>query len=129
MIDPIDVFLGGSPPSIQAISQILRQMVRDSMPPDAHEVLYAKQNHIGYSLTGKQRDRVLYICPMRNYARLGFMDGANLPDPEQVLTGSGKRIRHVKVYSTEDDEFLALNSLITAAWERALAVRKKKSPS
>jgi len=119
MIDPIDAFLAAYPSGVQAISQTLRQMVRDAMPQEAHEVLFNSHNLIGYSLTGAWRDRIIYICPMRRYARLGFLFGAELPDPEQVLVGGGRRMRHVKVHGTEDHCFPALRSLVIAAWEHA----------
>jgi len=117
MVDPIEQFLAGYPPDMQAISRRLRAMVKNSMPQQAKEVLFASQNHIGYSLSSESmRNRICYICPMRDYVRLGFMFGGYLPDPDQVLEGTGKRLRHVKVRTLEGAGHPALKRLVEAAW-------------
>src|SRR5438552_3699905 len=97
MADPIDQFFAGYPPEVQAISRKLRVMMNSAMPPEAREVLYATQNHVGYLWSASRGDMICYICPMRDYVRLGFMYGGFLPDPEGMLVGTGKRLRHVKV--------------------------------
>src|SRR5437764_7023501 len=48
MIDPIEAFLADYTPEVQDISRVLRAMVKSAMP-QAHEVLFASQNHISYS--------------------------------------------------------------------------------
>src|SRR5205823_6475993 len=80
---------------------------------------------IGYSTTQSSRDRVVYICPMKDYVRLGFMRGTQLPDPEQKLVGEGKWLRHVKVRTLKEAEQPALRHLVDAAW----ACAKKDSPA
>jgi urate oxidase len=62
MVDPIAQFLAGYPPDIQAIFQNLRQVIMSSIP-DAKEVLYASQNHFGYSLSGKRHELAIYLVP------------------------------------------------------------------
>jgi hypothetical protein len=51
-IDAIEAFLADYPPEMQTISQQLRTLVTNALP-QAQEVLYASQNHIGYSFSGK----------------------------------------------------------------------------
>ena len=116
MVDPIEQFLAGYPPDVQAISRQLRAMVKSHMPERAKEVLFASQNHIGYSLSESMRDRICYICPMKDYVRLGFMFGGYLADPDQMLEGTGKRLRHVKVRTLEAASHPALERLVEAAW-------------
>jgi hypothetical protein len=98
MPDPIEQFLATYPPEIQTISLKLRAMVKSAMP-QANEILYAKHNHFAYSFTGSSRDSICYICPMKDYARLGFMFGTQHP---------------------------ALQHLVEAAWEDAQTHMKKK---
>jgi hypothetical protein len=43
------------------------------------------------------------------------MYGADLPDPEGLLEGGGKLLRHVKIRSLEDLEQPALRNLIEEA--------------
>src|SRR5579859_3422382 len=115
MDDPIEAFFSNYPPEIQAISRKLRAMVQRAMPK-ANEVLYAKDNHVGYSSSQSSRDRVVYICPMKAYVRLGFMRGTQLPDPDHLLIGEGKWLRHVKVRSADQVDNPALEGLVEAAW-------------
>jgi hypothetical protein len=119
MSDPIEQFLSTYPPEIQTISSELRAMVKSVMP-QANEVLYVKHNHFAYSFTRSSRDSICYICPMKDYARLGFMYGTHLSDPEHMLVGTGKRLRHVKVRNAQEASHPALKNLVEAAWADAL---------
>ncbi|HEY6539733.1 MAG TPA: DUF1801 domain-containing protein, partial [Ktedonobacteraceae bacterium] len=73
-----------------------------------------------------RRDTICYICPLKDYVRLGFMYGTNLPDPHQLLTGEGQRLRHVKVRTNEEAKNPALKQLVEDAWADALTHMKKK---
>lgn len=44
-----------------------------------------------------------------------FSHGVNLPDPQGLLTGTGKRARHVKIMTATDIERLSLRALLEAA--------------
>ena len=119
MLDPIEAFFAGYTPDVQAISRTLRAMVKSAMP-EANEILFASHNHIGYALGKSICDRICYICPMKDYARLGFMFGTHLDDPNQLLVGTGKRLRHVKVRSVQEASNPALERLVEAAWADAV---------
>lgn len=114
MAHEISTFLGAYPPDMQAISQYLRGLVTASLP-DAQEVLYADQNHIGYSFTGKAAERIIYICPMKNYVHLGFMRGTQLPDADHLLVGEGKWLRHIKIKTLVEANNPAILTLLIAA--------------
>lgn len=126
MLDPIEAFLAGYSPDVQAISRTLRLMVKSAMP-QAHEILFASHNHFAYAFGESMRDRKCYICPMKDYVRLGFMFGTHLADPDQLLEGTGKRMRHVKVKSVQDASLLALKRLVEDAWEDAVIHMKKRA--
>ena len=53
----------------------------------------------------------------KGWVSLFFMEGVELPDPEGVLEGSGKLLRHVKLRSLQDLESRAedVRTLVTAA--------------
>jgi hypothetical protein len=38
-----------------------------------------------------------YLHSTKSYATLGFQKGASLDDPEQLLEGTGKDMRHIKL--------------------------------
>jgi hypothetical protein len=49
------------------------------------------------------------------HVTFGFLRGTTLPDPAKLLEGTGKNLRHVKLYSVEDVPTPALKKLILAA--------------
>jgi hypothetical protein len=56
-----------------------------------------------------------YIMPLKDRVNLGFYHGVDLPDPETILEGTGKRLRHVKVRSLAAAGETAVRALLTAA--------------
>jgi hypothetical protein len=126
-MDTFDEFLKSYPPEVQAICRKLHALVKSAMP-EAYEHLYASQNHISYSNSESARDEMIYLVPMKDYVRLGFFWGGNLPDPDHLLIGAGKRLRHVKVRTLDEAGLPALKGLIEAAWADAALQQKKKKP-
>jgi hypothetical protein len=58
-----------------------------------------------------------YVDAFPAHVNVGFFRGADLPDPEGILLGSGKRMRHVKLRPDEPVDEEALHALIVAAYE------------
>ena len=56
-----------------------------------------------------------YVAVHARHATIGFFHGADLPDPQGLLEGSGKRMRHVKLRWGEPVDEAAVAALITAA--------------
>ena len=52
------------------------------------------------------RDFWFAIIPHTAHVNLQLADGADLPNPDGRIEGTGKRIRHVKVRSVEDASLL-----------------------
>ena len=109
-----DVIRGHSP-TVTRLARYLRQVIADASP-DVVEVPRPKENHADYALGTTNPAEVFgYICPLGEYVRLGFFYGGALSDPQHLLVGSGKRLRHVKLYSLQDAERPAIRRLIEAA--------------
>ena len=125
MQDPVEAFFAGYPPAVQAISRTLRTMVQNAMP-QVNEILVASQNHIAYSFSTSRRDTICYICPLKDYVRLGFMYGTHLSDPHHLLIGEGQRLRHAKVRTGKEAKNPALKQLVEEAWAEALTHMKSK---
>jgi hypothetical protein len=68
-----------------------------AMFPGTTELVYDNYNAlaIGWSPTGKTGDVICSIALYPRWISLFFMRGADLPDPERRLQGSGSRVRHV----------------------------------
>jgi len=114
---PVEEFLFGLSPDVQAITRELVTVTRKRMP-GAHEFIY--HNAVGYSVSDSPFDRICYIAPQRKgYVNLGFFFGAGLPDPKKLLIGDGKRLRHVKIWHVEEAKNPALAKLIAQTWKEA----------
>lgn len=57
-----------------------------------------------------------YVDAFTAHVNVGFYRGAELTDPNRLLLGSGKRMRHVKLDPDCKVDSAALERLITAAY-------------
>ena len=57
-----------------------------------------------------------YVNAFTSHVNVGFFHGASLPDPDQLLQGNGKFMRHVKLRPGTPTNITALNRLIEAAY-------------
>jgi hypothetical protein len=57
-----------------------------------------------------------YVNIFRNHVNVGFFRGAEIADPESLLEGSGKFMRHVKLRPERDVNAAALMKLIETAY-------------
>lgn len=113
----VQAWLANLAPDIRAITKQLRAVARKNMPK-AHEFIY--HDAIGYSVNDSPFDRICYIAPQKKgYVNFGFFFGAGIPDPEKLLIGEGKRLRHVKVRSVDEAKNPALAKLVAATWNEA----------
>jgi hypothetical protein len=104
-----------SPATMTAIAHQLRDLIAE-VYPDVVEIPKPAEQHAEYAIgRGKANQVFGYICPMAQYVRLGFYYGGSLPDPEGLLVGSGKRLRHVKLYTAAEAERPAIRALIEVA--------------
>ena len=113
--------LEGVTPGLASIAKKLKALILE-LDPQAVETVRLGDNAATYGVGPKKMtDGYAYIMPLRGYVNLGFYQGALLQDPAQLLEGTGKRLRHVKIRSTTEVGRPALRALLTAA----LALRKK----
>src|SRR5438552_3544395 len=76
----------------------LRALVVAVMP-DVVEVPWPKMRIASYGVgPKKQSEHFCYISAQKNDVNLGFYYGAELPDPNGLLGGTGKLLRHVKIH-------------------------------
>jgi len=99
----------GKKPIIETLSNLIA-----SVAPEAHEMIY--HDALGYGPTDSGFYRILYITVFKEHVNLGFFFGGYVPDPEGLLIGSGKRLRHIKIRSVQDCENPAIRSLLAEAW-------------
>lgn len=57
-----------------------------------------------------------YVGVFRSHVTIGFFQGAELPDPDGLLLGSGRYMRHLKIRPGEPGDERALSVLAGAAY-------------
>lgn len=107
--------LTGVDPALAAIARRLRAMIR-AVDAKAVETVRLGDHAATYGVgPRKMTDGYAYIMPRRGYVNLGFYQGALLADPDGLLEGTGKGLRHVKIRSLADASRPALGKLVAAA--------------
>jgi hypothetical protein len=85
--------------------------------PGAARLIYDNYNAlvIAFSPTERTADCVLSIALYPRWVTLFFAKGGRLPDPENLLRGSGKTYRHIVLANADDLERPAVRRLIAHA--------------
>lgn len=84
--------------------------------PSAVEVPWPRQNVIGYGVGPKKMsEHFVYLAVSKNHINIGFYYGAELSDPDNLLKGEGKLLKHVRVESKKDLENPSLKKLMEEA--------------
>jgi hypothetical protein len=104
---------------ISDIALALREVILEEAP-DASESIYRVYTvAIWFGFSRKMKDMFCYITTHARHVDLGFPRGAELPDPNRVLEGSGKTMRHIKLASLGDVDRPFIRRYIRTAMEDA----------
>ncbi len=123
MSDGFQEIVSGVSPHARKLADEARELIR-SLYPAVVEVPWSKQKVIGYGVGPKKMsEHFCYISVSKNHINLGFMYGAELPDPERLLDGTGKLLRHVRVTQLEQLTNPALRELVQAATKHRMPVK------
>ena len=94
--------------------------------PECNELLYHTHALTAvFSHSAKLSDAFCHIPIYNEHLNLGFNKGAILPDPDQLLQGTGKLIRHIPIQQKEDYRNPKAGYLIRTAIQFALEEMKK----
>src|SRR5215212_8157636 len=96
----VERLLAEHSPEIQAIERALRATIRTEFPTATEQVDFGNKL-IAFGHTMKIRGLLFAIIAHKEHVNLQLADGAELPDPEGLIEGTGRRIRHVKIRSVE----------------------------
>jgi hypothetical protein len=102
----------------------LRNFILDLMPA-ANELLYHTHALTSvYTPTQKMGDAFCHIPIYTEHLNLGFNQGTLLDDPEQLLEGTGKSIRHIPVRTKKDFRNQKVKTLVKVAIKHSIANAK-----
>jgi len=111
-----DALLEQHSPEIRAIFDELLRLCRDAMP-GATEQLDLPDHLVafGFGSPGggvRMRGLAVALIPHAAHVNVQLADGAILDDPDGIVEGTGKRIRHVKCRSLDGVARPALRTLL-----------------
>ncbi|MEM7492155.1 MAG: DUF1801 domain-containing protein [Pseudomonadota bacterium] len=110
-----ETILSDKPFPMQFLYRDIRKRVLKACPT-CNELLYHTHALSSvYSLSDKLKHAFCHIPVYRNHINLGFNFGADLDDPDGILSGSGKKIRHVSIRERSDLSHPAIQRLLADA--------------
>ncbi|HXA79030.1 MAG TPA: DUF1801 domain-containing protein [Candidatus Acidoferrales bacterium] len=105
----VDAYVRAKNSKLQAVAKGLRALVKAAAPQLKEGVnpwglpMFDSSGPFGYFMIGK------------SHVTFGLYAGTSLDDPEQLLEGTGKSLRHVKLRSVEDLKRSGLRKLVKSA--------------
>jgi len=115
-------FLTAYDRTIADLALALREIILEEAP-DASESIYQVYTvAVWFGFSGKMKDMFCYITTHAAHISLGFPRGASLPDPNRVLEGEGKAMRHIKFKKMSDLERPFVRRYIRTAIEQVRPV-------
>ncbi len=79
--------------------------------PDVQDIF-----HDGYPIVCVDDAPFAYVNAFTAHVNLGFFYGAELPDPMNLMEGTGKRMRHIKLRPGAQNDEEAIRLLIELAY-------------
>jgi hypothetical protein len=108
-----ETLLADRTPEVAETARALRTVLVSAFPEAVEQVDFGNRLlAVGKSMA--MRDLAFAIIPHSSHVNLQLPDGVDLPDPERMIEGTGKRIRHVKVRSVEAAASPALRVIVDA---------------
>ncbi len=95
---------------LSAIAQRWFEVMRDC-GDDVRELL-----HDGHPTACVEDTAFAYVNAFKAHVNVGFFRGAELADPNGLLEGTGKFMRHVKLRPEGEGDATALSKLISTAY-------------
>src|SRR5277367_4999516 len=105
----VDAYIRAKNPKLQPVATGLRAVVKAVAPQLKEGVnpwglpMFDADGPFGYFMIGK------------GHVTFGLYAGTSLDDPEKLLEGTGKSLRHVKLHSVEDLQRAGLRKLVKPA--------------
>jgi hypothetical protein len=109
--DPaINVWLGGKPDHLRRIAREWFERMRQC-GGDVRELI-----HDGCPVVCVKDAPFAYVNVFRDHVNVGFFHGAALDNRDELLEGTGKHMRHVKLRPNRQIDAAALSKLIDEAY-------------
>src|ERR1035437_4256713 len=116
----LDAFLDKYTPAVATLARACLAKMRARLP-GAVQLVYDNYNAlaIGFGPSERASEALFSIALYPRWVTLFFLQGAGLADPEQLLKGKGKVVRHIVLASAADLGQPAIQDLMAKALQRA----------
>ena len=111
----IDGWFDAQPSDLGSIARKWFALMR-RCGPDVRELI-----HDGYPTVCVEDAPFAYVGVFKSHVNVGFFHGAALPDPTNLLQGTGRYMRHVKLSAGLALDEHSLEALITSAYRDIVA--------
>ena len=112
MDETVETFLSTREPAIADLARHLSEVILDLLP-DA--TISMDDDNLGFGRGSGYKGLIFTVIPHKAHVTLGVAGGANLPDPDGLLEGTGKVHRHVKLRGVADVDRPELRALMESA--------------
>ena len=103
--------------SLHLIAIRLREIILE-LDPNVCEVVRLGERAATFGVGPKKMSEgYAYILSYKNWVNLGFYKGAFLIDESELLEGTGKSMRHIKIRSVEEANRPEIKELLISALE------------
>ena len=104
---------------IQGLALAARKLILEEAP-EANEFVYEVYTIADhFTFTERPSDAFVFTTTHANWVNLGFHFGSLLLDPDGLLRGGGKLIRHVRITQATDLNATGVRKLVRAAIAQA----------
>jgi hypothetical protein len=100
MKTPVDIILGAFP-QVRELANDVRIYIRERLA-GIGETPDFPARMIAYGYGPGYKDNICTLLLSQKGVKIGFYKGASLPDPHNLLTGTGKVHRYVEIKTTKD---------------------------
>jgi hypothetical protein len=114
------IFLAKFEPRVAASARSTLARLRKRLP-GATEIVYDNYNAlaIGFGPSDKASEAIFSIAVFPRWVSLFFLQGAKLPDPDELLKGTGTKVRHIVLSEPSVLEQASVKKLMAIAMTSA----------
>lgn len=110
----LEDFLAQFSPDARNLALALRDLTLE-IEPAAIEQIDVPAHLLAYGYARTYTHLICVIILYNEYVNLGFPRGVDLPDPEGMLEGTGKKARHIKITDLAQVDEPEIAEMIQAA--------------
>lgn len=105
----VDAWFEGLPEKQRPLLERVRALIFATVPQVTEEEKWSRPCY------STSRGLFCYLQTSKSHATLGFQKGSALADPQKVLQGTGKDMRHVRLKSMDNPDDATLKGLLIQA--------------